>query len=251
MLAQFFGPDDRPLFGIRHEAVGSVRDTAVLICPSWGLETLRSHRGIRQFCNLLAGTGYEVLRFDYSGTGDSQGDGLESRLEHWLADIATAAAELRESSGCRQLCLFGHRLGALLAAESLRRRLLTADALIAFDAPADGKAFIKATSRTQRQLDAHKNRYRSQRIGKASDDELLGFDWPTALARDLAVLPAVSHTKLLWAQTENHDATAPAEATFFDAGESPRWTELASQFSAWSPTPMLQTLVRTISTWQP
>ena len=111
MQAQFFGRSERPLFGVRHGAQGAARDTAVLICPSWGLEALRSQRGLRQLAQALAAQGYEVLRFDYSGTGDSHGDGRQARLEYWLQDLDTAARELRDSSGRDRLCIVGMRIG--------------------------------------------------------------------------------------------------------------------------------------------
>lgn len=251
MQAQFFGESARPLFGLRHEAMGQARRTAVLICPSFGLEALRTHRGLKQLATALAARGFEVLRFDYSGTGDSAGEGQDSRLEHWLQDIATAAQELRDSSGRERISLFGLRLGALLAAEAVQKRLVRAESLVTFDAPASGEAFTKALQQIGHDLDAHKNRFRSSRdqLPAHGKDELLGFDWPAPLATAIAQLPAASHPKLLWAQSQSHNAAAPAGATMFDAGESPRWTQLSSQFAPWTPTPMLQTLAERMGTW--
>ena len=46
---------------------------AVVIAPSYGHEYARSHRNLQQLAILLSQNGFDVLRFDYAGTGDSDG----------------------------------------------------------------------------------------------------------------------------------------------------------------------------------
>jgi pimeloyl-ACP methyl ester carboxylesterase len=60
--------------------------------------------------------GYDVLRFDYRGTGDSSGEPEEFSANDWIDDIGTAADELRETANVSNVSLIGLRLGALLAA---------------------------------------------------------------------------------------------------------------------------------------
>jgi pimeloyl-ACP methyl ester carboxylesterase len=64
---------------------------------------------------MLAAAGLHVLRFDYSGTGDSEGDSADVSLAQWTRDIATAVEEIRDISGVRRISLVGMRLGAALA----------------------------------------------------------------------------------------------------------------------------------------
>ena len=120
-----------------------------------------------------------------------------------------------------------------------------------FDAPSHGQAFIDDQIRVAQELDAHKNRYRSgnKRLPPSASDELLGFDWPPALARALGDLPAAVFQRLMWVHSQGHSAPIPAIAETFDAGESPRWGELSAQFAPWTPTPMLQKLAERISRW--
>ena len=49
------------------------RRTAVLLCNPFGEEASRAHRTYRVLATQLERAGFPVLRFDYSGTGDSLG----------------------------------------------------------------------------------------------------------------------------------------------------------------------------------
>lgn len=214
MEAMFFGR--QPLFGIHHPARGLARAKAVLICPSWGLEALRSQRGLRLLADKLAENGFDTLRFDYSGTGDSFGD--SPSLAQWQADIDTALRELRDLSGCEQVAVIGLRVGALLASDK-------GDALLAIDAPVDGASFVQQLKAVAAGLDAHKNRFRDQDLPAFADDELLGFDFLPSLA----TLPPVQHRKL---QTLNTVAA--------------NWSSVGSQFSPWAPSMVLNQIVETL-----
>lgn len=112
--AFFFGPADRQLFGYYHAPRGAGARAAV-ICPSWGPEYQYAHRALRVTAKRLAERGFHVLRFDYSGVGDSWGDSTVGDIAQWRQDIALAIAELKAMSGQARVDLIGLRLGALLA----------------------------------------------------------------------------------------------------------------------------------------
>lgn len=113
----FFGESDRQLYGVYHPpSSGRYRDAAVLLCYPMGQEYMRIHRAYRQLADLLAEQGYHVLRFDYTCTGDSHGDQQDMNFQHWLNDAEIAADELMGLSGASQLCLFGARVGGIVAA---------------------------------------------------------------------------------------------------------------------------------------
>lgn len=112
----FFGPPGRELFGCYHEpAAWPAREQGVVLCYPLGQEYLRSHRACRNLAAQLARAGFPTLRFDYYGTGDSQGASDEASLEQWLADLRLAVAELRARGGVERVILAGLRLGASLA----------------------------------------------------------------------------------------------------------------------------------------
>ena len=187
----YFGPRGR-LFGLRSEAKAPPRRTAVLICHSWGVEYMRSYRALYLLAQQLAARGFETLRFDYSGTGDSADgpDGHDndgSRLEQWIEDIRCAARELRELSGADRVCILGLRLGGLLAVRAIADGL-RADVAALWDAPDSGRAWIDELRELDRLHYARKNRYLPARLRlEPLPGEMLGIPWPSGL--DDAVAP--------------------------------------------------------------
>jgi alpha-beta hydrolase superfamily lysophospholipase len=82
----------------------------------------------------FADGGYAVMRFDFTGLGDSDGDFTTSTLAHDVRDLAAAATELI-GRGFGPCGLLGHSLGgaaSLLAAE----RLKTVRSVVTIGAPA-------------------------------------------------------------------------------------------------------------------
>src|SRR3546814_936957 len=63
----------------------------------------------------LAADGVACLRFDYHGTGDSEGDDADFSPDLALSDIVCAATELRRRVGDHPLVLMGIRASAPLA----------------------------------------------------------------------------------------------------------------------------------------
>ena len=119
----YFGPSDRPLFGLFTRARESAPDAgAVLLCYPVGSEYMRAHRAFRQLNTLLNRAGFHVLRFDYSCTGDSAGEGVDARVSKWVDDVGWAIEELQDTAMVDRVSLVGLRWGATLAALAARGR---------------------------------------------------------------------------------------------------------------------------------
>src|SRR3954453_2677891 len=112
----FFGSSERQLFGVYHASRGRPRSHGVLLCPPGPQEYMRSHMALRKLASLLAREGFDVLRFDFYGTGDSGGTSTDGSLAEWRANILAAKDELLECSGASRVSVIGFRLGAALAA---------------------------------------------------------------------------------------------------------------------------------------
>jgi len=69
---------------------------------------------LRSLCHLLADQGFTVLRFDFSGNGQSEGSFVESTYSKQIAEMETAAAYLADR-GVSWLGLAGHSMGAMVA----------------------------------------------------------------------------------------------------------------------------------------
>jgi uncharacterized protein len=119
----FFGSSGKALFGVYHPPRSrETRDRGIVLCYPAGQEYMRAHRAFRQLANLLSKAGFPVLRFDYFGTGDSQGSSDEGNLEQWARDVDSAIEELKDNAAVERVSLVGLRLGAALVASVQARR---------------------------------------------------------------------------------------------------------------------------------
>ncbi len=115
-MQPFVFGDDRFLFGAFHPATGVRKDHAVLLVAPLLNEYMRSYSAMRQIATDLAGQGYDVLRFDFSGTGNSAGTLKTVTAEYWFEDVELAARALLERSNTTRLSSVSVRFGAYLAA---------------------------------------------------------------------------------------------------------------------------------------
>ncbi len=112
----FFGAEGRRLYGAYHEPEVNRRTApAVLLCYPGVHEYNTSHWSFRRLAAGLARAGCATLRFDYGGTGDSEGGPRDVTIESMVEDIARAYEELQDLSGARRIWLVGLRLGAAAA----------------------------------------------------------------------------------------------------------------------------------------
>ncbi len=115
MMPFLFGPVNRRLFGIFHEAQAPVAGRSVLLCWPFGQEAIRAQRMYRVLADRLAREGCDVLRFDFYGTGDSGGDDEAFDLEGGARDMQVALDELRRRTDRTRATVLGTRLGASAA----------------------------------------------------------------------------------------------------------------------------------------
>ena len=163
-------------FGWFHPAQGDRRPTGVVLCRPMGYEALCSHRTYTLLAEALAQTGFDVVRFDYHGTGDSSGADTDAgRVAAWIASTEAAVAELKRIAGVSRVALFGVRLGATLAVQAATV-LGGVDSLVLWAPCVTGRAFVRemraaSASRTmgsshvgQGELDAMGHLYTAQTL---------------------------------------------------------------------------------------
>ena len=180
----FFGPADS-LYGVYHPPDASPRRAgAIVLCHPGGHEYLRVQRIYRNAAVALARLGFAVLRFDYSGCGDSAGDGTESDLAAWSADLDAAIGEVQRRAGASRVALAGVRLGASLAWRAACDRQ-DVDALVAWDPVMDGSAYVDELLALEARWLADPSRAKSAR---RTPGTLLGFAFPPRLEQSLRAL---------------------------------------------------------------
>lgn len=183
-LPFYFGAESA-LFGFFHAAGGPAR-RAVLLCPPLGQDQIRCHRLYRQLANALAGEGIPALRFDYYGTGDSAGQSADVDLDRCIADVVTAADELRRRSGAQRIIAFGARLGGSLAVASAQAARFTG--LVTWDPVFDGGAHVSRLDAMQTALRQDKQRFVRARSASDVAEQWLGFATSDRLRRQIGAL---------------------------------------------------------------
>jgi exosortase A-associated hydrolase 2 len=102
------------VYAVAHLAP-QARGAAVLVAP-FAEEKKAAQRGLVEAARALATAGWDTLRFDLRGTGDSALPHGDVDLDTWLADVRQAVALQRARYPQLPLALIGLRLGAALAA---------------------------------------------------------------------------------------------------------------------------------------
>ncbi len=139
-IGQWIGPPERPLMSWVTAPAEGWSDAGVVIAPPLGYEYWSAHRTLRSLAERLAGNGHRVLRFDYDGTGDSDGDQWDpSRVQAWQHGIDHATAALR-GWGVGRIVLIGLRLGGTFAL--LRGASAGADAVVAWAPVVRGRRYV-------------------------------------------------------------------------------------------------------------
>ncbi|MEM6791781.1 MAG: amino acid adenylation domain-containing protein [Myxococcota bacterium] len=191
----FFGPR----YGAYHPPEGHSVRGAVLICGPIMQEYMRTHWALRRLAGQLQRRGFAVLRFDYRGCGDSQGELATASLAMWDDDVEAARDELRRRSGIATVDAVGLRLVATLVARAATkagrfRRLALWDPIV------DGGDALDRLQQLHRDVFADPNRFSRPtrakrsllgRLGRtviAAEEELVGFPLPRHLERELRTL---------------------------------------------------------------
>lgn len=138
----WFGPADRPLFGVVHTPSGDTARGGVVLCPPMGKEHMDTYRGMKMLAQRLADAGYLVLRFDYAGVGDSADDQREpDAVDGWLWSIEQAVQMVRDT-GCGPVSAVGLRAGALLL-DRAAERLGPLSTVVLWDPVARGRSYVR------------------------------------------------------------------------------------------------------------
>lgn len=156
--------EDVRLAYVRHRPALS-RNVCVVIVGPIGAERERSYRTIVEFARSLTERGYEVLRFDHRGHGESDGAFEDATIELWGSDARRVVECLHAAFSSRvhgtngRTVLLGVRIGALIASELFADGV--GDAAVFFGS-SDGQSLLRDASRRALVADSmHRNVSRS------------------------------------------------------------------------------------------
>ena len=197
---------DGQIYTVTHAALRP-RRASVLLCGPFGIERERSYLTHVLWARTLAARGFEVMRFDYRGHGESTGSFEEMTIRRWREDAAFCASRLSAATRRDALVLQGTRLGALIAADLFASGI--GDGLLLWEPPASAEAHLRDTLRhhlvAQRLSEPDRPpRLREQLIADLEAGEHVvvdGYSWTRGLWRDAQRHPLIlpsSHETRPW-----------------------------------------------------
>jgi alpha/beta superfamily hydrolase len=139
----YFDCDQGQIYSVLHKAPEA--RCAVLLCGPFGAERERAYSTLVAWSRALAAQGFDALRFDYSGCGESTGNFEDMTISRWREDAELCAERLARVSPRIPLVLHGVRMGGLIAAELFASGL--GDGLLLWSPPASAEAMLLETMR--------------------------------------------------------------------------------------------------------
>jgi len=136
--------DGTRMYGMAH--LPDEAKAGIVFCHPFAEERKSGYRAMVLAARALCEAGFAVLRFDYRGTGDSEGEFQDATVSTREADIAAAMAQLAELSGCDRIGLLGLRLGSLFAARVAEQRG-DVSFLVMWEPVTNGKSYFMADLR--------------------------------------------------------------------------------------------------------
>ncbi|HYA88525.1 MAG TPA: amino acid adenylation domain-containing protein [Nitrospirota bacterium] len=173
----YFDSGEDRLFGILHRPkTMNDKNIGVLFCAPIVHEYLRTHRILRQIAVALSELGHYVLRFDYTGCGDSSGENLLGGVKKWAEDAYTAEKELKVRSGVKRTIVLATRFGAPIAAKANINA-----PLVLWDPVENGAEYLK-------ELELLTEAVRKENLSperRSNTNELVGFAIPPELRAEI------------------------------------------------------------------
>ncbi|PNS08135.1 serine aminopeptidase domain-containing protein [Solilutibacter silvestris] len=174
---------DGHLFAVRHRCAMPLR-ARVLLCPPLLHEHARSYRFFAQLAEHWARHGIEVIRFDYSGSGDSSGSTRDFASAGAIRDIRHVWDALVpvEEGVPRIIC--GVRMGSLFAAHAIAGGL-DADMAWWWQPALSGAAWVDALEMIDARERQSPSRFPLRTGPQARVGELMGYDLDPQCIGDL------------------------------------------------------------------
>ncbi len=185
----YFQSCEHRLFSVRYEPQTESRNHAVLICHAYGHEYSRAYRNLQQFSVQLCQAGFDVMRFDFSSTGNSEGNCELATSDRFRKNIVDASEFFRKQINHDHLSIMGIRMGATLAALNNAENI---DKLVLWDPIVDGRQFLQLLEKLHNNALTSLTRFTCQRE-RGDIDQLYGHQMSQEKRNSFAKLQLQHH----------------------------------------------------------
>jgi len=120
-----------------------MKNVALIILNPIFEERSRSHRYLFNWAKFLAHHGYHVIRFDYMGQGDSDGDMKNMSIETQLDDLAVVQEWVKQKLPDCKIALHGLRWGASIGALYMQSKNVDLKYLVSWEPIKNGRKYIE------------------------------------------------------------------------------------------------------------
>ncbi len=139
--AGYFEVAGTHLYTVLHRASEPV--ARVLLIGPFASERQNSYLPWVRWARYLAARGFEVLRYDYRGVGESLGQFENATFRNWADDLGLLGDWFKKREPEMPLLLHGLEVGALLACEAFQHGI--GDALLLWSPPVDANQALRST----------------------------------------------------------------------------------------------------------
>lgn len=183
MEAFFFGNSEFKNFGVYHNPSCGSKDVGIIISYSLGREYIDTYKAFNILATNLAENGFHVLRFDYSGCGDSYGYLPDQELKFWLSDLKNAINELKSGFDLKRIYLVGVRFGATL---SLLLDFSEIEGMVIWSPVLNGKYYIQnLQSRYKKYIEGSFANFKEISYEVV---DILGFDFSRKMIQEIEMI---------------------------------------------------------------
>ena len=174
-----FQSQGHQLVGMHHQIQG---DKILIMCHGFTGSKIENKRLFVEAARAFAADGISVLRFDFFGSGDSEGEFEETLVSHNIANLKDAMAWAREQ-GFKKLAVLGISMGAATAILTLEHE--SADALLLWSAVPDFEQLFASYTQNPAAIVEQQSviEHDGWLIGREFFIDAMGYNVPEALAR--------------------------------------------------------------------
>ncbi len=208
--ASFFLSNGQSLYGVHYRPRGNSLGRGVVICHSIGHEYARGYRNLQQLAVQLCSVGFDVLRFDYANTGNSDGACGELTAQRMQDNLIDARNYLIGQSGAKRVAVIGLRLGATIAASLPDGSF---DDVVLWDPIIDVSEFLRTMDQWHRRQLTELRRFSTIRVA-SEIDQSYGHAMSPEKRQSLTSLQIPANRKNVSVVVSEQSLTSPAERSW-------------------------------------